>query len=62
MTQESEITLRDGRVEFRIFIYTDNLDNGPVGTIEGMVSADNGRLLELAFTDAISARTSKLNL
>jgi|HubBroStandDraft_2_1064218.scaffolds.fasta_scaffold02174_3 hypothetical protein len=57
MTQESEITLRNERTEFRVFLYREGNEE-PVGTLEGVVEPEFGRLVKLSFTDAVSARTT----
>ena len=57
MTQESEIVLRNERTDFRVFVYR---GSEAVGTIEASVSATTNELISLAFTDAISARTTYL--
>ena len=66
MVQDSEVVLKDGRVEFRIMVYRESPEASnqvePVGLIEGMVSMDEGRMTSIAFTDAISAKTTELPL
>ena len=66
MVQDSEVILKDGRVEFRIMVYRESPEASnqvePVGLIEGMVSMDEGRMMSIAFTDAISAKTTELPL
>ena len=66
MVQDSEVVLKDGRVEFRIMVYRESPEASnqvePVGLIEGMVSMDEGRMMSIAFTDAISAKTTELPL
>jgi hypothetical protein len=57
MTKETEITLRNGQVEFRVLVYR---ENEGACTIEGMIDADSGRILEVAVTDAVSAKTRKV--
>ncbi len=60
--QEQDITLPLGCTEFRLFIYrrSNSVPHEPVGTLEGRVRAGTRELLQLAYTDAVSARTTVL--
>lgn len=59
---ETHITLDKDQLALRVFIYREGEPLQPIGTIEATVSAVTNELAELYFTDAISARTTKLAL
>lgn len=61
MTHESHITLTTTQTAFRLFVYREG-EGEPIGTIEGSLSPQTYRLDDLSFTDAISAKTTRMAL